>query len=259
MLSFLAVGNWADRQVQVRWTDSTRRIVPDVERLIDTAWQSASRRPGMKLFDGPMCRLESWQLSADCLRLVLSATSYKPFFGTNLSHPELAEQYGSGVMANPLGVSPALESCDGFLLLGKRNAAVAYYPNRVHPFSGSLEPRDGQDVFRAVRRELQEELALADTELSDLLCTGLVEDSALRHTELIFAARTNHTRPQIEAQVAAEEHGDSVAIPVNPDAIERALRDPALTPVATAALRLWGRIRFGDEWFHSCIGQRSRV
>jgi hypothetical protein len=48
-------------------------------------------------------------------------------------------------------VSPALLTADGFLMMGRRNASVAYYPNRVHPFAGALDPGDA-DMFAAVRR-----------------------------------------------------------------------------------------------------------
>ena len=92
-----------------------------------------------------MCRLERWTVSPDGsrLRLSLSETSYKPFYGTNMSHPELADRFGADVMANPVGVSPALETADGYLLLGRRNSAVAYYPGRLHPFAGCWRARPG--------------------------------------------------------------------------------------------------------------------
>jgi len=249
MLTFHAIGDWSPEQVRATWAAPGRRIVPDVEKVIDAAWQAALRRPGVKLFDGPMCRLESWRASPDDLTLALSETSYRPFLGTNLSHPELADRYGRQVMADPLGVSPALLTTDGFLLLGRRNAAVAYYPNRIHPFAGALEPRDGGDVFGAVRRELREELCVEESAILDIRCTGLVEDRALRQPELIYRTSTTRTRRQLEEQVRPEEHRDSVAIPAEPDAIAGAVLDPALTPVAVASLMLWGRIRFGEEWF----------
>ena len=249
MLTFHAIGDWSPQQVRATSVAPSRRIVPDVEKAIDAAWQSALRRPGVKLFDGPMCRLESWQASRDELTLALSETSYRQFLGTNLSHPELADRYGRQVMANPLGVSPALLTADGFLLLGQRNAAVAYYPNRIHPFAGAFEPRDGADVSGAVRRELREELCLEESAILEVRCTGLVEDRALRQPELIFRTTTPRTRGQLETEVRPEEHRDSVAIPANADAIEEAVRVPALTPVAVASLMLWGRVKFGDEWF----------
>ena len=52
------------------------------------------------------------------------------------------DNHGSAdCLANPVGVSPALLSADNFLIMGRRNASVAYYPNRIHPFAGALEPR----------------------------------------------------------------------------------------------------------------------
>ena len=189
------------------------------------------------------------------LSLDLSVTSYKPFMGTNLAHPELADQFGRDVMANPVGVSPALHTSDNYLLLGRRNATLAYYPNRIHPFAGALEPRDQGDLFAAVRRELGEELSLKEPEIIEMSCTGIAEDRALRQPELLFRVRTTLTRDQIESQVHAEEHGGSIAIPAMPEAIAGILRDPLLTPVAVASLLLWGRVTFGEDWFqeNSCI------
>ena len=56
-------------------------------------------------------------------------------------------------------------------------------------------------------------------------------------------------RKQIESQVHADEHGGSVAIPANRQAVAHAVGDPMLTPVAVASLLLWGKARFGEQWF----------
>jgi 8-oxo-dGTP pyrophosphatase MutT (NUDIX family) len=255
MLMFHATGDWTPDRVRVRWVESGRRIVPEVEMLIDQAWQAALRRPGVRLFDGPMCRMERWEASPERLSLELSVTSYKPFMGTNLAHPELADQFGRDVMANPVGVSPALHTSDNYLLLGRRNATLAYYPNRTHPFAGALEPRDKGDLFAAVRRELAEELSLKESDVAEVRCTGIAEDRALRQPELLFRVRTALTRVQIESQVHADEHGGSVAVPAMREAVARIVHDPALTPVAVASLLLWGRVTFGEEWFReSSVG-----
>jgi hypothetical protein len=259
MLTFLAAGDWARGQIHATWGASSRRIVPKVEQAIDAAWREALLRPGVKLFDGPMCRLGSWDASPDSLRLMLSETSYKPFFGTNLSHPELADRFGRDVMANPVGVSPALHTADGFLLLGRRNSSVAYYPNRIHPFAGALEPRDDGDMLAAVRRELREELSLADEDIFDVRCTGIAEDRALRQPELLFRADTRLTKAQLEAQVHADEHHHSLAIPATREAVEQIIRNPELTPVAVASLMLWGRVRFGNDWYRGTASLSPEV
>jgi hypothetical protein len=256
MLIFHVTGNWTAGQVQVSWTPSTRAVIPEVERVIERTWSEARQRPGIHLFDGPMCRLEAWGASAESLRLVLSRTSYKSFFGTNMCNPHLADEYGPSVLANPVGVSPALLSSDGYLMLGRRNASVAYYPEKLHPFAGAIEPRAPLDVFDEVRRELREELSFADQDVSDMRCTGIVEDVALRQPELIFAVRATRTRDEIESRVDQTEHGGSWSIPATRDALERALDQPdELTPVAVASLLLWGRLNFGLDWFTA----RARV
>src|SRR5689334_13176984 len=103
VLRFHAVGNWERAQVKVMRVASSWHERDVVRGLIESAWVAATARPGVFLFDGPMCRLESWEASAGRLGLKLSDTTYKRFLGTNLMHPELAEQYGPAALANPVG------------------------------------------------------------------------------------------------------------------------------------------------------------
>ena len=250
MLTFLQIGDWGPGDLSAEPSQERRRIDPDIEALIDTTWADATSRPGAHLFDGPMCRLEHWSVSPDGrLHLLLSPTSYRVFYGTNMRHPELADSHGPAVMANPVGVSPALETADQFLLLGRRNASVAYYPDRIHPFAGALEPRDGHDLFAAVRRELHEELSLEANDVPEVRCTGLVLEHALRQTELIFRARSTLPGADIERRLHPQEHRGLHAVPATPSAVAAAVGDPRLTPVAVASLLLWGRHAFGAEWF----------
>jgi len=253
----LQTGNWPAGDVSQAWTSSTRLTVPEVESAVETAWNLALSRPGVHLFDGPMCRLESLSATDTRLRLELSKTSYKIFLGTNMSHPEFADQYGPGVMANPVGLSPALLTRDGYLLLGVRTDSVAYYPGRIHPFSGSLEPMDA-DLFSAVGRELSEELSLDADSISEIRCTGIVEDNSLRQPELIFAAESSRTRSEIEERLDRVEHQSIFALRATAEGIESALRDePQLTPVAQASLLLWGRLRFDLAWFEKMARERA--
>ena len=234
-----AAGEWLPHQVVVTWTANSRRIVPEVERAIDDAWRSAAARLGDKLFDGPMCRLERWSASPARLELTLSRTSYRPFLGTNYAKAALADAHGRDVLANPVGLSTILETADGYLLLGRRNDSVAYYPNRVHPFAGALEPHDPLDVFAEARRELREELALTSADLTTIRCVGLAEDRSLRQPELIFIAATPRSRAELEAQLDRTEHRAVHAVKADRADIASAIADPLLTPIAVASLSLW--------------------
>ncbi|HET6250386.1 MAG TPA: NUDIX domain-containing protein [Tepidisphaeraceae bacterium] len=238
MITILVKANWCRDQVNVSWVESSRKTIPPVDRLIEQSWTAAMARPGIKLFDGPMSRLESWHANPCELQLHLSQTSYKIFLGTNLTHPELAAEYGREVMANPVGLSAAIFSSDGYLLFGRRNSSVAYYPNRVHPFAGCLEPRDGEDVFAAIERELTEELGMSRADIDDIRCRGIVEDRELLQPELIFRVLSTRTRDEVERRVDEKEHVGSWAIEATPAAIAAAKQDPELTPVAVGALML---------------------
>lgn len=257
MIRFHHNSNCAQGQISIRRAQSGRRIVPEVETTIERAWERAMRRPGVHLFDGPMCRLESWTAADDRLDLVLSATSYRVFLGTNMTHPELAEQFGADVMANPIGLSPALLSSDGVLLMGRRTASVAYYPGRVHPFAGAMEPEDA-DPFAGIRRELQEELSLAADDISEMRCLGIAEDILLRQPELIFAVRSKRTREEIASRVDPAEHHAIWAIPATQAGVEAGLvHREQLTPIAIATLLMWGRVTFGDAWFEAAVEEAT--
>ena len=229
---------------------STWRAPAEVREHVERAWAAATARPGVNLFDGAMCRLESWEAAPSTLRLVLSGTTYKAFLGTNLTRPDFADAYGRAALANPVGVSPALLTADGFLMMGRRNASVAYYPQRVHPFAGAMDPDDA-DPFDAVARELREELGFGDADLADLRCTGIAEDLSIRQPELIFLATARRTRAEVEAALDRTEHHDSWHVRATEEAVAAVVgaSDPALTPVALASLLLWGRMALGPPWF----------
>ena len=247
MFDLLVVGPWPDGRVVTRFVPGTRAETPASLASIESAWARAGATPGLRLFDGPMCRLEMFHMehspNESSLRLDLSLTGYRAFLGTNLRGPrDLPRE----TLANPVGVSPALETADGFLLLGRRNDSVAYYPRRLHPFSGSLEPTaDGSpvDVFAECRRELREELNLAAGEVARVTLLGIVEDRDIRHPELILHARTTLTRDEAIARLDPAEHAAAEAVPATRAGVEAALKRADLTPVARAALTLWRDVR----------------
>lgn len=264
MIDFRLIADFACGQVVTRWQGSSFALPAEVLHAIEQAWQRQSARPGVRLFDGPMCRLESFEVdeSPPRLTLVLSPTSYKPFVGTNLHNAHLAERYGLGALANPVGLSCGLIAADGFLMMGRRNNRVAYYPDRVHPFAGALEP-PADDVFGEVLRELREELHLLPQHISEMRCLGIAEDRALHQPELIFTARSTLPRAAIEARLSDEEHEVCVALSLEDKHLRYELADHArFTPVGLATVLLCGRALLGTPWFDAaattlCIPKSS--
>jgi len=245
-VSLRLLGQWLPGQIHCHWGVSSFAPAPAVIEIINQAWrQRVAAQGGVVLFDGPMCRLESYGVDSATghLMLALSRTSYKAFLGTNMTHPELADQYGPEALANPVGLSCALVSTEGNLLLGRRNEKVAYYPGRIHPFAGALEERQPMDLFAEVRRELEEELGLTEADIAEMACIGLIEDRSLRQPELVFRVCAKLGAAEMMARLDAREHTGALCVRPQQSAVEAILKDPALTPVAVGTVRLWSNLQ----------------
>jgi 8-oxo-dGTP pyrophosphatase MutT (NUDIX family) len=257
MIHLLAQGLWSPAQVIATTTVSSRPIIPDIEKIIAQTWTEQTSRPDSILFDGTMSRLESFQTQGPELHLNLSTTSYRIFLGTNLYHADLAQQFGRPALANAIGMSAALLTADGQLVMGRRNNRVAYYPNRIHPFAGSLEPRDVPNIFDGIRRELEEELRLDNDDVTDLRMLAIIEDRRLFQPEFIFFAQTPLTASALCDSLDQSEHDSLWMHDATADALERLLEQIDLeggavsdlfTPVAVGTLLMYGRFTFGVNW-----------
>ena len=256
MLKILFTCDLPEGSIHTRWVESTRRIVPEVEEAIERSWSAKLQQPNIKLWDGPMCRLEKWELRENGLQLELSPTSYRIFFGTNMSNPQLLHKHGREVGANPVGISPALETADGYLMLGRRNETVAYYPNLLHPFAGALEPDEADNVFHTVRRELKEELHFTADDIEEIRMIGMVEDANLQQPEPVFFVKSNRTKAEIEQTVQLDEHQDSWSVQCMQEEIDVVLNHlSGFTPVGLASILLWGTRSFGGEWFEKALSR----
>jgi 8-oxo-dGTP pyrophosphatase MutT (NUDIX family) len=251
-------GAWPPERLRIQIVPSTWAVPASVQQQIDFTWDIVARS-GINLFDGPMCRLEAFRATPAELSLTISETTYRIFVGTNLRHPELADTYGPSVLANSIGVSVLVRTADGFILLGRRNESVVYWPSRLHPFAGAMEPADESNPFIAAKRELHEEAGLVESDISGLRCVGIVSDHFLRQPEMVLRAQTRLNRSQIESQFGREEHHDVVAIEAGQTAIQSALRNPALTPVALGGLILWGRSEWGEAWMRDATANLARL
>ncbi len=254
-VGLLAVGDWPRQRLRTRWLASSHRLDPSQREAVHDAWVTALAQPGVSLFNGAQCRLESWSAGDGALTLALSRSCYQDYLGTNAAHPQWAERHGPGVLANPLGTSVALESGDGRLVFGRRGSAVALYPGQPHPFGGTLEPPEpGSDVdlIAEMQREITEEIGLAASDLDDLRAIALTEDRLLRQPELVYAARCPLPCAEIERRLDLHEHSACWTLPATATDVSAALTaDDPLTPVLRATLIGWGIWRFGRRWLNA--------
>lgn len=261
------VGQFPPEHLAVRWSGHRRSEHPDVEASIEQTWaqrrQQASQE-GCKLFNGALCRLVGYRQQNGHLQLQLGPVSYREFLGTNLVQPHIRYLHGPEVLADPLGVSAALTTTDGYIALTRRSELVVHYPRLVHPVAGMVEapaePGELPSPMAALVAEVGEELGLPPAQLGRAVCLGLVRDKRIVQPELIFDLPVEVASAQLRAAarsaVDADENADLVLIrddgPAVIDALKQYRQD--LTPVGLAALLLHGRRRWGTGWFASTRG-----
>ncbi|MFW6132310.1 MAG: hypothetical protein ACOC8F_00325 [Planctomycetota bacterium] len=266
------VGSYAPQQVAVRWSEAPRPTCPEVDRLIARTWTDRARRAeheGWMFYDGALCRLTEWSADDGVLTLTLGAVSYREFLGTNATHAHIRYVHGPEVLADPLGVSAALTTAEGFLVLGRRSRRVMQYAGRIHPVGGLVEPGAEAsalpDPFLTMRAELEEELALDPQRVGRMLCIGLVRDKHTDQPELILDVTTDTEVGELRAdQAAATDSAEHTGLePVRDDPaslvnfIEQ--RYAKLTPVALATLLLHGLHSWGTGWFAAARGYCRNV
>ena len=265
------IGHYGPESVETQWLDDSRPTNPDVDALIEQAWQDQTSQASQDdrcLYDGKLCRLIDLEADEQRLSLTLGAVSYKEFMGTNLTNAHLRYRHGPEVLANPLGVSAAVVTQDEYVLLGRRSEWVAHHAGKIHPLGGMVEPQPAggaADPFETILTELTEETGLPREAFGSPVCLGLVRDKRIVQPELVFELTVDRDvetirRVALDAPDALE-HTELVCVRNHPAAtvtfIERNFAD--LTPVSLATLLLHGQTRWGSGWFAAARGYLRRV
>ena len=266
------VGCFSRNDLDVQWSDEPRHSNEQIDQLIDETWRkelTEAQKTERKLFDGPLCRLIDWRADQGRLGLTLGPVGYREFFGTNATQAHMRYLHGPEVLADPVGVSAAVTTADGFMLLGQRSPQVTQYAGRLHPVGGGLMPSPDADAppdpFATILSELHEEVAIDAERLTELVCIGLVRDKHTVQPELIFDATIDTDVVSLlrEAAHASDAHEHTAFVPVrnHPAAVVTFIEQhfSELTPVAMATLLLHGQRHWGSGWFAGARGYLCSV
>ena len=260
-------------KVVVTWSDQTRITNDSIEELIEKSWQDQTQRAEgstTKIFNGELCRLISHNCDNDRLNLTLGPVSFKEFIGTNATQAYIRHLHGTEVMANPLGVSAAVCTNDGLIVLGMRSQNMIQYAGRIHPVGGTVEPPKNNgaacpDPFEAIITEMYEETAVPPESVSGIVCLGLVRDRNTVQPELIFDLHVDCDVVSLFASAAtavdAAEHSSMVPVRDHPGSVVSFMEQhySQLTPVAMATLLLHGLRHWGSGWFATARGYLRSV
>jgi 8-oxo-dGTP pyrophosphatase MutT (NUDIX family) len=238
-----------------------RRIDPDLETSILAEW-AAQLRAHPRMFNGRKFRYGSVAATecGDRVRFDLGLTDYRSMVGTNSSArwSEL-ERHDPSLLANPVGNSAIVETSDGCVVLLQRSKTLLEAPGLwVFP-GGHAEPkavgiegwgtaelaahdqrradagdavgtdverRIGTELFASIRREVVEEIGVAESELCgdeapEQLFLGVVKRTEGARYNTAFVMRCARSSDEILARYAtpgaavdAYESTSIVAIPI---------------------------------------------
>ncbi|MEP0841874.1 MAG: hypothetical protein HRF43_04100 [Phycisphaerae bacterium] len=261
-----AFGPFAPGHLVIRWIDEPRRRDKTLDELVRNTWETETeraRRTGRMLFNGQLARYLGHRVDGRTLSLEVGPTDYANFLATNLLNARRGRELGWDLFSNPVGTSCTPITADGWLLFGRRGPAVAFHAGCCHTIGGGLEAAekdaDGRiDAFASILRELREELGVASSEVAGMECLGLIRDPAILQPELIFDLDLKLTRAEVlerfEPAAEGQEHTDLPACRNEPEAVLPFLRaNRPITAVATAALCLHGRRKFGEAWYERTL------
>ena len=264
------VGQFSRDDLAVQWSDQPRPSTEKIDQQIEQVWRELTQQAkesGRKLYNGRLARLIGYTQHDKKLELTLGPVSYKEFLGTNMTHAALRYQHGPEVLADALGVSAAVITADGYVLLGRRSHKVMFHGGQVHPLGGIVElGRHGKaDPFDVIETELAEEAGLLRKSIRQTLCLGLVRDKKIVQPELVFGVTVDAEAGALREQAAKAldnfEHTELVAARNEPSSMVTFIGQnfAELTPVAVATLLLHGMKCWGSGWFTAARGYLRKV
>jgi len=260
-------GSFPKEKITIQDTQETIERPNEVQEKIEENWLKRRHevdQRGGKLIDRPKVILIDTQIKDDKLYIKLGRGHYKDFvgtYGTELhdTNPELVPRNFS--------ISALLETADGYIVLLKRSQRVFQYPSWISTFGGSVEPEDVDDKgsidpFKTVSREVSEEAGISPESINDIQCLGFTRDIHTKVEDMMFQAKTSLTKDEIEKQQQNQhlEEGECVLVLANPDEIRKKVLEFSKIFVSDGAaiLTLYGRRKFGKEWFSFIIDRLKR-
>ncbi|MCD6329213.1 MAG: hypothetical protein J7M10_02485 [Candidatus Cloacimonetes bacterium] len=210
----LASGVFPNTKLNILHTKRTLSYDKKISALIEKHWKQELKEAQKKnklLFNGPIYRLENYEIKDDQLNVYVSETNFKELMGTNFYHPELADEYGKSSLSNAIALCTLLETDDENFVFVKRSSNVYFGEGLWHLFAGqfSIEKKENHtlSVFEVLYKELFEEGALTKDNIAHCVCLGLIRDSIYFKPELVFYTKTSLSAKEVSEKICTAPDG----------------------------------------------------
>jgi hypothetical protein len=222
----------------------------DEKTLVENLWKKTLKRHP-SAFDGPLYDVLEIQLNRKSLHMKVQDTSYKEVSATR--NVEFHRRFGRESCVNPLGVGTVVVTTDGFVPVGRRKATeidrhkleiVAVYVDRDRDARANRP-----DPFRALLREINEEISVRKESVIDAKCIGVISE---HQTYMAFEAEIDLSSRELRELLkgGTPEFTDFHFLNISPDRLCGFLvkSAPQIQGHSLANLLLSGRRRHGKEF-----------
>ncbi|MDP8227760.1 MAG: hypothetical protein P9L89_09000 [Candidatus Celaenobacter polaris] len=210
----LASGVFPKDKLKIVHTKRTLSYDEKTTALIEKHWNDEIQEAHKKnklLFNGPIYRLENYEIKNDLLIIYVSATNFKELMGTNFYRPELAKEYGKSYLSNAIALCTFLETSDEYFVFVKRSTKVYFGEGLWHLIAGQFSIEGNKtrtlSVFEVLYKELFEEGSLAKDDIEKSVCLGLIRDTIHFKPELVFYTKTKLLAKEVEEKIKAAHDG----------------------------------------------------
>ena len=259
----LASGNFSPEKVSVA-VEPYPKLSDELQKEVDDEWDKRNKdrvEKGEKTFknDPQFILHENPNIQNDTLDMRLYIGGFKLFIAAQ--NKEIADKLP--VKPGSLGTNIVLETADNHLMIIQRDINAPTKPGAMSvaggyaDFDKDLEENGERwNPFKTVKRELKEEAGVEEGDLNDVSSLGILYNKTVNNPTFAFLGRSNLTSDEIRSKNGTQEvdSDDNVKlrfIPNTQGEIEKMILWHAFSPSPSGAgtLALYGKGKFGDEWF----------
>lgn len=247
----LISGNYNQNKVKITWNPSLRLLPSSLMAKIESYWNKEVKQTSKNhyLFNGELCRLNTWEIKQNKLNLHLGRTNYKELLYSNNFIQDINQQYGREFLSKALGISAVLISCDQKTILIERSDTVGENPGMIDVLGGHIHPLEHAvsrvpDPFLAIKAEIHEEVNLQLMEQESITCLGLIETQTTQKPELIFLVNSPRTSEEIIDLASKKNSSELVRVFAIPD------REDSLNAFLMTKKDLISPSAFGAMWLY---------
>lgn len=209
----------------------------------------------------PQLTFKSVSVEKGILTMRVSPSNYKDHIA--MQEKEARNRFPE-FASETIGTNILIRTADEKLMIVQRGLDVATKPGAMSIIGGQphldvdLDEHGNWAPFKTAVRELGEEGAIHKGEFGPVVMSGIIYNKAAHNPSVIFYAETTLSADEIRTR--REQTDEEVAARFIPDdkrEIEKAILYWASSPSPSgaSALALYGKEKFGEEWFDQINGR----